>query len=49
MAAIGTAWSETAWVEASWTATAWSQVVAAAGRILRNNPMMVTLGRMMNR
>ena len=49
MAAIGTGWVDGAWVEAGWITGAWSAAVGAATRILRNNPMMVTLGRMMNR
>lgn len=48
MAAIGTGWADDAWVEAGWITGAWSAVVVAAGRIWRN-PMMVTLGKMMNR
>ncbi len=49
MAAIGPGWVDGAWVEAGWITGAWGEFAGAISRILRNNPMMVTLGKMMNR
>ena len=47
MAAIGPGWATDAWVEASWVSGAWGAAVAVVRKFY--NPMMKTLGRMMNR
>ena len=49
MAAIGPGWATGAWIQASWATGAWAAVVAAGRSIVRNNPMIASVGRMMGR